>query len=207
MDATNPLRSIAPTVDADVLHALARTHRPLNGAAIARLAGRSYAQTRACLHRLLAHGLLLAEDTGPAVQYRLNRDHVLAGAVLAAVNATGTVEERLVERLRQWSLPAVAAVLFGSWARGEAGPDSDLDLLLVRDDGVDLDGPWGEQVHRLGEDLEALTGNAVQFVQVTRSQLSTAVREGQPLLAGLRADGRVLAGPGLRALLAEGARA
>ncbi|WP_432493103.1 nucleotidyltransferase domain-containing protein [Kineococcus auxinigenes] len=133
MDATNPLRSIAPTVDADVLHTL-------------------------------------------------DRDHVLAGAVLAAV-------------------------LLGSRARGEAGSDGDLDLLLVRDDGVDLDGPWGEQVHHLGEEVEALTGNAVQFVQVTRSQLSTAAREGQPLLAGLRADGRVLVGPGLRMLLTEVGRA
>lgn len=207
MDPSNPLRTIAPTVDADVLQVLARTHRPLSGAAVAKLSGRSYARTRACLHRLVEHGLVTAQDAGPAVLYALNRRHVLADAVLAAVGSSAAVEAFLVEQLALWEPPARAVVLFGSWARGEAGPDSDLDLLLVRDDTVDPDGAWGDQVHATGQALEALTGNAVQFVQVTGSQLATAVREDQPLIAGLRQDGRVLLGPSLRTLLTAGAAA
>ncbi|GAA4964947.1 nucleotidyltransferase domain-containing protein [Kineococcus glutinatus] len=206
MDAANPLRTIAPTVDADVLLVLARTHRPLSGAAVARLASRSYARTRSCLHRLSAHGLLLAEDTGSAVMYRLNRRHVLAGAVLQAASATDSVEQWLVERLARCSPSPRAAVLFGSWARGEAGPDSDIDLLLVRatdvdPESADLDEAWAQQVHVLGEDLEALTGNTVQFVHLDEHQLVQAVAQEQPLIANLRTDGRVLLGPSLRELL------
>ncbi|GAB3603573.1 hypothetical protein GCM10027586_06670 [Kineococcus gypseus] len=67
MDPSNPLRTIAPTVDADVLQVLARTHRPLSGATVANLGGRSYARTRACLHRLVEHGLVTAQDVGSAV--------------------------------------------------------------------------------------------------------------------------------------------
>jgi predicted nucleotidyltransferase len=208
MDVSNPLRTIAPTVDADVLRALAGSHRPLSGAMVARVSGRSYARTRACLHRLVVHGLVTAEDAGSAVQYRLNRDHVLAGLVLAVVNAAGVVEEWLVEQLRRWSPQPAAVVLFGSWGRGEAGPASDVDLLLVRDDAVGVDdGGWGEQVHHLGEALEVMTGNPVQFVELSRSQLSEAVEEGQPLIAGLRVDGRGLVGPGIRELLGIGAPA
>ncbi|WP_432533735.1 nucleotidyltransferase domain-containing protein [Kineococcus arenarius] len=206
MDLANPLRTIAPTVDADVLLVLSRSHRPLNGAAIARLAGRSYARTRSCLHRLVEHGLLLAEDSGPAVLYRLNRHHVLAGAVLQITVAGDAVEKWLSRRLAQWSPAPRAAVVFGSWARGEAGPGSDVDLLLVRDDDVDPDGPWGEQVHRTAGDLEAFTGNAVQFVQLTDRQLAEAVDQEQPLITGLRADGRVLLGPALQVLLRAGTR-
>ncbi len=201
MDAANPLRTIAPTVDADVLKVLARTHRPLSGAAVARLTGRSYARTRACLHRLVDHGLVGEEDVGPAVQYRLNRAHVLAAPVLAVVDADLAVEEWLVEQVRRWSPSARAVVLFGSWARREAGPDSDLDLLVVREDHVDPDGPWAEQVHATGNELEARTGNAVQFVHVSATDLATAVREEQPLISSLRLDGRVLVGPDLRELL------
>ncbi|WP_432509453.1 nucleotidyltransferase domain-containing protein [Kineococcus auxinigenes] len=207
MDPSNPLRTLAPTVDADVLQVLARTQRPLSGVTVANLSGRSYARTRACLHRLVEHGLVTAQDAGSAVLYALNRQHVLADPVLAAVGSTASVEALLVERLAGWDPPARAVVLFGSWARGEAGPDSDLDLLLVRHDAVDADGAWGEQVHATGQALEVLTGNAVQFVQITGSQLATAVREGQPLIIGLRQDGRVLAGPPLRELLAVGATA
>ncbi|GAB3603571.1 hypothetical protein GCM10027586_06660 [Kineococcus gypseus] len=132
---------------------------------------------------------------------------MLADAVLAAVGSTAAVEALLLERLAGWDPPAQAVVVFGSWARGEAGPDSDLDLLLVRRDAVDVDGAWGEQVHATGQAVEVLTGNAVQFVQVTLSQLVTAVHEDQPLIRGLRQDARVLVGPPLRALLAAGATA
>nr|WP_276611052.1 nucleotidyltransferase domain-containing protein [Kineococcus siccus] len=198
------MRTIAPTVDADVLQVLARTQRGLNGSMVARLSGRSYAQVRTSLHRLVSHGLVTTQDAGSAVLYRLNRSHVLSGPVLAVVAATGTVEAWLGDRLGRWSPPPVAVVLFGSWARGAAAPDSDLDLLVVRADDVDADGPWGEQLHATGEELEALTGNPVQFVQVTTAQLATAVREAQPLITGLRQDGRVLVGPSLRALLAAG---
>ncbi|WP_432561586.1 nucleotidyltransferase domain-containing protein [Kineococcus sp. SYSU DK003] len=207
MDLSNPLRTIAPTVDADVLQVLARTHRPLSGATVASLSGRSYARTRTCLHRFVEHGLVSAQDAGSAVLYTLNRHHVLAGPVLAAVNSAAAVEALLVQRLAAWDPPAQAAVVFGSWARGEAGPDSDLDLLLVRDDAVDADGAWGAQVHEAGRAVELLTGNVVQFVQVTGSQLAAAIREDQPLLASLRQDGRVLVGPPLRELLAVGATA
>lgn len=207
MDAVNPLRTIAPTVDADVLQVLARTQRDLNGSMVAKLSGRSYAQVRTSLHRLASHGLVTIQDVGSAVLYRLNRSHVLSGPVLAVVAATGTVEVWLVDRLGRWSPPPVAVVLFGSWARGAAASDSDLDLLVVRTDGVDAEGPWGEQLHATGEELEALTGNPVQFVQVTAAQLATAVREAQPLITGLRRDGRVLVGPPLRVLLSAGAPA
>jgi len=207
VDAVNPLRTIAPTVDADVLQVLARTERDLSGAMVARLSGRSYAQVRASLHRLADHGLVRTQDVGSAVLHRLNRSHVLSGPVLAAVAAAGTVEAWLVDRLQRWVPPPAAVVVFGSWARGGAGPGSDLDLLVVRADDVDADGSWGDQVHATGEELEALTGNPVQFVHVTAAQLATAVREGQPLVTGLREDGRVLVGPSLRVLLTAGAPA
>ncbi len=50
------------------------------------------------------------------------------------VEETATEDERLAEVIR--GIVEVAApetiVLFGSAARGEAGPDSDLDLLVVK---------------------------------------------------------------------------
>lgn len=177
---------------------LARSHRPLSGATVSRLADRSYARTRACLHRLVGHGLVAAEDAGSAVLYRLNREHVLAGPVVTAVQATSDVEAWLTERLRSLEPAAFAVVIFGSWARGEADPDSDLDLLVVR---AGADEVWAAELHSLSVDLEALCGNHIQVLQISRDQLVQAVLEGQPLIAGLRADGRALVRPAIRELL------
>lgn len=54
---------------------------------------------------------------------------------------TGTVDEKLLEEIVRRIVEAVAPekiILFGSAARGEIGPDGDLDLLIVK-----------SEVHRL----------------------------------------------------------
>lgn len=51
-------------------------------------------------------------------------------------------------------------LVFGSTARGEAGPDSDVDLLYVRAPGNDL----GMAYFDLKEDLEMLFGRPVDLV-------------------------------------------
>ncbi len=48
--------------------------------------------------------------------------------------------------------------LFGSYARDEAGPDSDVDLL------VDLSKPLGLRFYSLAEDLEDALGRGVDLV-------------------------------------------
>lgn len=48
--------------------------------------------------------------------------------------------------------------LFGSYARDEAGPDSDVDLL------VDLDRPMGLRFYSLAEDLSDILGRKVELL-------------------------------------------
>src|SRR5690554_5925593 len=77
MDLSNPLRAIAPTLDAEVLAVLARTESPLSLAAIARLSRRG---SRMGLHdaarRLVEQGLLSESPGGRGPMYRLERRHL-----------------------------------------------------------------------------------------------------------------------------------
>ena len=60
-------------------------------------------------------------------------------------------------------------VLYGSYARGEAGPHSDVDLLVLLDGPVDR---WAE-IRRFVElvyDLEAETGELISLVAVDRAE-------------------------------------
>lgn len=54
--------------------------------------------------------------------------------------------------------PIHRLALFGSWARGEARPDSDVDLL------VEVDGSIGLRFVDLAEDLERVVGRRVDLV-------------------------------------------
>jgi predicted nucleotidyltransferase len=73
------------------------------------------------------------------------------------------------------------AAVFGSLARGDGHPGSDLDLL------VELEDDSWERRHRLTTRLERLVGRPVELIVIAR-----AVRDNPGLLADALTDGRVI---------------
>lgn len=206
MDVSNPLRAIAPGVEGDVLAALARTHAPLTGAGVARMADRSETQVREVMRRLEAQGLVQAERYGNSSIYVLNREHLLAEAVGLLASAADRAEAAIRELVASWAAPPAAVALFGSFARRDGGPDSDIDLLLVRPDRIDEDNDvWVDQRHALSQQVEAWTGNHVQILELSEAELHEATRRDEPLVESLRTDGVVLVGD-LAALVTSNAR-
>jgi len=204
MDWENPLRSIAATVDADVLKVLAGTHAPVTGNQLARLAGRSYAQVTAVVRRLTEDGVVLVEQHGRTYSYRLNRDHVLASGLLDMLSAPSRIENEIRELVQTWDLPPNTVALFGSAARREAVRESDVDLLVVRPDEVDPDDDaWRVHLGDLVHLVEERSGNRAQLVELSRSELADAVESREPLIGSLRLEARTLMGVDLRTLASE----
>ncbi|MFV9673306.1 MAG: nucleotidyltransferase domain-containing protein, partial [Acidimicrobiia bacterium] len=205
MDWQNPLRSIATTVDADVLRVLEGTHASVTGNQLARLAGRSYAQVSSVVRRLVTEGIVSVEQHGRTYSYRLNRDHALATGVGDLLAAPGRIEKEITEFVEAWEPPPDAVALFGSAARREATPESDVDLLVVRSDEVDPDdAPWRARLGELVRMIERRSGNRVQLLEIDRRALAEAVETNQPLIESLRSDARTLFGEDLRRRLATG---
>ncbi len=89
----------------------------------------------------------------------------MAGNLETIAPATLAERNRVLEELRrqapQLRLRGIAKLsLFGSIARGDAGPESDVDLLIETDPEARL-GYF--ELFDLGEELEALLGRPVQF--------------------------------------------
>ncbi|MHB8312360.1 MAG: nucleotidyltransferase domain-containing protein [Candidatus Dormibacteria bacterium] len=203
MNPSNPLRTIAPTVDADVLAVLARTAYPLTGRRIHLLTERSYSQVHATLARLCASGLVHGERRGQAVAYTLNRDHVLASSVLDAATSLARVEELVTKLIGSFSIPPVCVALFGSFARRDGDEASDIDVLMVRPAGLrESSRGWAEQRLAFCERVELVTGNRVQLLDVSRAELGGRRHRETPLAASLRREARVLYGIPLDRLLA-----
>lgn len=99
MDVGNPLRTMIPSVDGDLLAVLDRTSAPLSGLRVAALAQRGETRVRAVLNRLEEHGLVIAERHGNTVSYVLNRDHLLAPAVHLLAGAMQRLEDRITEEV------------------------------------------------------------------------------------------------------------
>lgn len=132
MDLSDPTRAVTPTLDGPVLAVLGATGRPLTIGEIASRAVRgSEIGIRRSVARLVEQGLVRATVMGRNSVHELNRDHIAAGVALALADLRLELWRRLREELSSWSPAPVYAAAFGSAARADGGPDSDVDVLLV----------------------------------------------------------------------------
>lgn len=204
MDLSSPLRSIAPGLDSAVLDVLARTESGLSASQIARLAGRgSRAGQRDVLTRLVEHGLVLADPANRGFLYRLNRHHVLAEPVLAAARSRSTILSRLEQASLVLQPSPLHVSLFGSFARGEAGPASDIDMLVVPSTDVADDEAWAEQMQSLADGVLAWTGNRLEHILLTLDGLHAAVDAREPIVGSWLDDSITLLGPPVSLLLQD----
>ena len=127
----------APT-DGAVLALLAGTTRPLSGREVARLIEGTHNTVRLALKRLSEQGIVTVQEagSGAALLYRLNREHLAAGAVELLANLRERLFTCLRDSMREWAILPAHAYAFGSVARGDGDTSSDIDLFIVRPAGV-----------------------------------------------------------------------
>lgn len=194
-----PLRSIAPGLDSGVLTVLAGTESALSASAIARLAGYGTRNgQRPVLNRLVRDGLVLAEPGNQGNLYRFNRRHLLASAVLAATQARSELVSRLRAALSRLEPELAHASIFGSFARGDADADSDIDLLLIASSGVPE--IWSDRLLDLADDVRAWTGNLLQPLSMSTADVNR-MRGDEPIVDDWLREGITLVGPDLSELL------
>ncbi|MGH8867732.1 MAG: nucleotidyltransferase domain-containing protein [Actinomycetes bacterium] len=196
MDLSRPLAVLTPTADADVLAVLARAEAAFTPGELHRLLNRySEAGVRKCLARLTDQGIVRGERAGNAYLYSLNRDHLAAEHVVALARLRDTLLAGITRRLRSWPVTPAFAALFGSAARGDMSPHSDIDLLLVRPARtVADDEAWRAGVEELTHDMAQWTGNDVRVLEYGRDEARSAAAAGDPVLDSIRREGVPLHG-------------
>jgi predicted nucleotidyltransferase len=203
MNLSSPISSVIPGAKGEVLSILARTTEELTGNVIASLAGGKVSQTGAnkALKTLVTDGLVVSRPAGKAILYRLNRDHVAAGAIVELSELPSTLTARIQQLVASWQHPSVAMALFGSAARGQATSDSDVDLLVIRPDSVDDENPvWSANVIELTEAVERWTGNRCEILEYSEAEFARLLRKGDSLIDNIRRDAIWLAGKSPREL-------
>src|SRR5680860_170248 len=161
MDLARPYASVTPGLEGDVLDVLAGTTRPLSARRVSTLVKRgAFNGVLKALDRLVDQGIVRREEAGRAYLHTLNRDHLAAEAVESLASMRAELLERLRVELAGWDPAPVHASLFGSAARGDGGTSSDVDLFLVRPEGVaDDDSGWSDLRENLEARVTGWTGN------------------------------------------------
>ena len=153
----------------------------------------SHQGVRNAADRLAEQGVVSRRSAGNANLYKLNRDHIAAPWIEGLASLPAQVLERLRDAINGWQEPPVLVVLFGSAARGEAKPESDLDLLVVRAANCEPDEPvWQEQLSTLQAHASTSTGNDTRVLEFGEQELTDG--EPQQVLVDAARDGIELYG-------------
>ena len=160
-----------------ILRLLFRTRGLFSGREVSRLIGFSPTHTISNLRELEALGLVLEQHAGNTDLYQLDSQNSAVDGVLAPVfswesNLFDELAQMFVDKLGR---ELVSLRLFGSVARGDEEPNSDVDVLIILTDGSDPD----KMEYLIAEvDLDAgrRLGSPVSTIQVTETEYGRKVK-------------------------------
>jgi biotin operon repressor len=196
VDLSFPYIAVLSKTHGQVLSVLARTTRPLGGREVARLAGVSQNGAWRALRRLVEQGVVIEQPAGGrSLLYTLNRDHLVAEAIVTLTRLRSILIERVKEHIAGWEVQPIHASMFGSAARGDGGAESDIDILVVRPRDVEKeDERWRSQIDSLAGVIHSWTGNHAGIAEVSKRDLARLRRERPPVVESVEADGIALTG-------------
>jgi predicted nucleotidyltransferase len=198
MDFVRPVEAVVGGAQGRLLAVLLETTSPLTLRRLASLAGVSPAQASRVMPRLVELGIVDRHEVPPASQFLLVRDCVVTRLLLGLADARSIALRQIGEAVSAISPEPVSVVAFGSFARGEADAQSDIDLAVVRTDDVDDDDEgWAESIDAWRRQVRTITGNDVEIIEATASEATRKLRGRSELWRNIKRDGIVVYGRAL----------
>jgi DNA-binding MarR family transcriptional regulator len=203
MDFTRPVEAIISGAQGQILGVLCRTSAELTLSAIGKLSGVSLAQASRILPGLVELGLVERREVPPASLFRFIEENVASRAIAALSRARQAVLDEF-GRTADESLGARSVVVFGSFGRGEATAQSDIDVVVVRPADVgDDDDVWVDAIESWRQGARRLSGNRIEVIEVVESEVPRLLRSGQPMWSDVLAEGVLVAGTPLTDLMED----
>lgn len=196
MNLNRPLSVLTPTLEADVLMVLSGAKASFTGRQIHQIMGqRSEKAVRSALQRLCAQGIVTRAPVGAADLYTLNRRHLATPYIESLAGLRSELFTRITETLNGWKLVPEFVAIFGSAARGDMHPASDIDLFIVRPNSVEAEEElWTGQLANLAELVTEWTGNDARILELSKDQTVTGLVNGERVLVDIKEQAIVLFG-------------
>ena len=168
---------------------------PLNASQIAVRAKLSHVAAASVLSDFASMGVILSSPAGRATVHWLNRESVYVENMLEPLlQAERDVPEDLVDDLAgAFQDEAVSVVLFGSYARGDQTPGSDVDVALVADD-TDKKSVLESAIAAYASEFRSRFGASLSALTYTRREAEALWDTSPNLAESLRRDGIVVSG-------------
>lgn len=198
MDYVDPLRALFNGVRGDVLSVVAATERPLTLKQLTERSGATKAMVSKRVDELVDLSVLCREKVGTSDQIYLS-DTAIAGHIRRIGSLWRQVMTEMKRLAADITPPPANVTVFGSFARGTAGPDSDIDIVIVRPHDVPDDDAWMEAIGKFTDATTGLAGNPVADIHVDVNELSEVIE--RPLWQEIVRDGVTLIGTPIKDLV------
>ena len=181
-----PFGGIIPGARGAVLAVLLRTGEQLTGRQIHSLVSDNYSlwSVQEALKALTQLGLVETRTIGRAGVHTINEDHSSVAPLHALLDPVAALQAAVREVVDS---DVQAVLLFGSIARGEATPDSDIDLAVISSP------TWNKRVD-LQNTINTRLGNACDVVVFTEAEFRQLATAGEPVVSDILRDGVALVG-------------
>lgn len=181
-----PFGGIVPGAQGAVLATLLRTGSPLTGRQVHGLVSDDYSlwTVQEALKMLAKLGLVETETIGRAGVHTVNEEHVAVAPLRALLDPIAALR---VAVTAVTGSEVSAVVLFGSVGRGEATPDSDVDLAVI------APRRWDKRVE-LEDSVRTRLGNNCDVLVFTTAEFARLAAEGEPVVSDILRDGFALIG-------------
>ncbi len=197
---------LGTTAKLDLLRILIQLDSPTSGREAERLARVTHRSAVKALGELAMVGVLRLTKTPGTHLYQINRDHDFVPPLEALFKAEAarltSLGDEVRNALRELNLEQriSSVAVFGSAARGDTRPDSDLDLLVLVRHHSDASAAQ-EILGVLSDRLRGRYGAHPSVLVLAASAARERYEDGDPLMQNIATDGRVLIGASIQDVL------
>jgi predicted nucleotidyltransferase len=179
-----------------VLRVLVHSELDLTGRQIADMAGLNPQTCQNTLDRLNDLHLLATRRVGRAYLYRLRTNNIIVMQMLRPLFVTekSLLSSELSKVAARYEGTAIAVVLFGSVARGEEEPGSDIDLCVIVKNPESMEAAR-EKGDEILDHLADATGIVPTIIVWSKDEFLERYNRGDGLARSLLEEGRSIMGP------------
>jgi len=191
-----PLALFYDATRARVLDVLISNPKELSGRAIARQSELSPTTTNLALGDLASHGIVSSRTEGRSHLWSLQQGNAVVRQILGLAKLQDERAGRVV--VDALGSEPISVTLFGSVARGESGPDSDVDILVIAKD-HEQGQIFRRRAYKASSALRQEVGREVDITVIESDALQEPSIYG--FLGQVLSDGRTLHGKKLSELV------
>jgi predicted nucleotidyltransferase len=169
-----------------ILSALAGTSNSMTIRQLAQVSQVSFASTQHWVNHWAARGVIDQRTAGRAILCSLNRHHLMTSSLLTLAQPRRAMMDCITAEVESWSQPVLNVTAFGSFARADGTPESDIDLLVIHD-ATDTSA-FIDQLIASASHLEQVLGNPIQWIEYRDTQWRQMMEQDDPLVTEVHRD-------------------